>query len=346
MAEEIAASAAVTAAPGEWDAVEGHARTKARLQTLLREKRTPHAMLFSGPRGVGKRKLAAATAAALLCLSPKDGLACGGCESCRHMASGTHPDFYAVTPEKSGKAARSIKIEQIRDLRAEAARVPRLSARRVILLDDAETMNEAASNALLKTLEEPMGNTSFLLVTGARQTLLPTILSRCMEERFAPLDDEATARVLEARGVPEEARLPLIALSEGSAGRALRLFEEDALAYREDALSTLESLPGLPAEEVFSLGARLGAMERERLLEWLRCLRLFVRDLLAIYGGSAAIVNADLETRLFAFSEKVSEDWAFAVAREATETARRIETSNAAPRLAIESFMLKTGKRV
>lgn len=344
MAEEIAASVAMTAAPGEWDAVAGHSRTKAHLQTLLREKRTPHAMLFSGPQGVGKRKLAAATAAALLCLSPKDGLACGECESCRRMATGTHPDFYAVVPEKSGKAARSIKIEQIRDLRAEAARVPRLSARRVILMDDVETMNDAASNALLKTLEEPMGNTSFLLVTGARQALLPTILSRCMGVNFAPLDDEAMARVLEAQGVPETSRAPLIALSEGSAGRALRLFEEDALSIREDALSTLESLPGLSVENVFELGARLGAMEREKLLEWLRCLRLFVRDLLAVYSGSAAIVNADLETRLFAFSESVSEDWAFAAAREATEAARRIETSNATPRLVIERFLFQAGK--
>ena len=81
MAEENAA-ALVTAAPGEWDAVAGHARTKARLHALLREGRTPHAILFSGSQGVGKRKLAAAMAAALLCLSPKDGLACGGCESC------------------------------------------------------------------------------------------------------------------------------------------------------------------------------------------------------------------------------------------------------------------------
>ncbi len=344
MAEEIAA-ALVTAAPDEWDAVAGHARTKARLQVLLREKRMPHAVLFSGPRGVGKWKLATATAAALLCMSPKDGLACGGCESCRHMAAGTHPDYYAVTPEKSGKAARSIKIEQIRDLRAEAARVPRLSARRVILLDDVETMNDAAANALLKTLEEPAGNTSFLLVTGARQALLPTILSRCMGLQFSPLDDDAMVRVLAVQGVPEDVRAPLVALSEGSAGRALQLFEEDALSFREDALSTLESLSRLSVEDVFALGARLGTMERERLLEWLRYFRLFIRDLLAIYGGSAALLNSDLEARLFALSGQFSEAWAFVVAREAAEAARRIETSNATPRLAIESFLFRAGKK-
>ena len=342
MSEEIAV--VVTAVPGEWDAVAGHERTKTRLHALLRQGRTPHALLFSGPQGIGKRKLAAATAAALLCLTPKDGLACGGCESCRLMAVGTHPDFYAVLPEKSGKAARSVKIEQIRALRTETARAPRLSERRVILLDDAETMNDAAANALLKTLEEPPGDTVFILATGARQALLPTILSRCTGVHFSPLDDEAMARVLTAHGVPEEIRGPLITLSEGSAGRALRMFGEGAISLREDAMAALEKLPKMTPEDVFSAGEQIGAMERERLSEWLRYLRLLLRDLLAIYGGSGALLNADLEERLFALSGKATEAWAFAAAREAAETARRIETSNASPRLVIEGFFLRVGQ--
>ena len=288
--------------------------------------------------------LAAATAAALLCKSPKDGLACGVCESCSALAAGTHPDFYVVFPEKTGKAARSIKIEQIRELRAEAARRPRLSARRTVLLDDVETMNDAAANALLKTLEEPPGDTVFFLVTGARQSLLPTIVSRCTDVRFAPLNDEAMARVLTEHGVSEELLKPLIALSEGSAGRALRLFEEDALSLREDAMTTLEHLPQMTPEGVFSLGEQLGAMDRERLSEWLRYFRMLLRDLLAIYGGSGALLNADLEERLFALPGKISERKAFLAVREAAEAARRIETSNAVTRLAIESFLLRTGK--
>ena len=289
MAEEFA-SAMV---PGEWSAVAGHEATKERLQTLLREGRVPHALLFSGPRGIGKRMLAAATAAALLCKSPKDGLACGVCESCRALAAGTHPDFYVVLPE---------------------------------------------------TLEEPPGDTVFFLVTGARQSLLPTIVSRCTGVRFAPLNDEAMAQVLTEHGVSEELLKPLIALSEGSAGRALRLFEEDALSLREDAMTTLERLPQMTPEDVFSLGEQLGAMDRERLSEWLRYFRMLLRDLLAIYGGSGALLNADLEERLFALSGKISERKAFLAAREAAEAARRIETSNAVTRLAIESFLLRTGK--
>ena len=341
MAEEKATDALLLVPSGAWESVFGHERTRERLARLLREKRVPHALLFSGPQGVGKKKTALALAAALLCLAPEDGLACGACKSCKALGAGTHPDLFAVLPESSGKAARSIKIEQIRAMRGAVSRAPLISGRRVVLIDDAETMNDAASNALLKTLEEPSGDTTFLLITGARQGILPTIVSRCTGVIFGPLDAETIARVLAAHGVPEETRGPLAALSDGSAGHALRLFSEDALPLRDDAMATLEAVPNLSAETIFSLGARLGALERERLSEWFRYLRLLLRDLLAIYGGSSALLNADFETRLFALSGKLSEARAFLIEQEATEAARRIQTSNATPRLAVEAFLLK-----
>lgn len=330
--------------PDAWAAVEGHEKTRARLSRLLSEKRVPHALLFSGPQGVGKKQAALATAAAFLCLAPKEGLACGICDSCRALAAGTHPDFFAVLPETSGKTARSVKIEQIREMRGAVARAPKFSTRRAVLLDDAETMNDAAANALLKTLEEPPGDTLFLLVTGARQALLPTIVSRCTIIPFAPLDDAAMARVLAAHDVPEGLRGSLIALSDGSAGRALRLFAEDALSLREDAMATLEKLPQMTPETIFSVGARLGALERERLLEWFRYLRMLLRDVLAIMEGSAALMNGDFSERLFAFAGALTADRAFATEREATEAARRLATSNASPRLVVEGFLLRVGK--
>ena len=327
--------------PGAWAAVEGHEKTRARLARLLSERRVPHALLFSGPQGVGKKQAALATAAAFLCLEPKDGLACGECASCKALAAGTHPDFFTVLPETSGKAARSVKIEQIREMRGAVARAPRFSTRRVVLLDDAETMNDAAANALLKTLEEPPGDTLFLLVTGARQALLPTIISRCTIIPFAPLDDGAMSRVLAVHNVPEDLRGPLIALSDGSAGRALRLFAEDALSLREDAMATLEKLPQMTPETIFSTGERLGALDQERLLEWFRYLRMLLRDILAIMEGSSSLMNGDFSARLFAFAGTLPADRAFEAEREATEAARRLSTSNASPRLMIEGFLIK-----
>ncbi len=229
-------------------------------------------------------------------------------------------------------------------MRGAVARAPKFSTRRAVLLNDAETMNDAAANALLKTLEEPPGDTLFLLVTGARQALLPTIVSRCTVIPFAPLDDDAMARVLAAHDVPADLRRSLIALSDGSAGRALRLFAEDALSLREDAMATLEKLPQMTPETIFSVGARLGALERERLLEWFRYLRMLLRDVLAIMEGSAALMNGDFSERLFAFAGTLTADRAFATEREATEAARRLATSNASPRLAVEGFLLRAGK--
>jgi DNA polymerase-3 subunit delta' len=340
MAEEKE-TAVLCVKPGAWAAVEGHEKTRARLARLLLERRVPHALLFSGPQGIGKKQAALATAAAFLCLEPKDGIACGECASCKALAAGTHPDFFAVLPETSGKAARSVKIEQIRDMRGMIARAPKFSTRRAVLLDDAETMNDAAANALLKTLEEPPGDTLFLLVTGARQALLPTIVSRCMIVPFAPLDDDAMARVLAAHDVSEDSREPLIALSDGSAGRALRLFAEDALTLREDAMATLEKLPQMTPETTFSIGARLGALDRERLLEWFRYLRMLLRDVLAVMEGSSSLVNGDFSARLFSFAGMLSANRAFEAEREATEAARRLSTSNASPRLVVESFLLR-----
>ena len=121
-------------------------------------------------------------------------MACVHCESCRALADDTHPDYYVAEPESSGKAARSIKIEQIRALSAEIGLVPKLSGRRVVLIDDAERMNEAAQNSLLKTLEEPTGDVVFVLVTSARQALLDTIVSRCLLMPFERFPDLSPSR--------------------------------------------------------------------------------------------------------------------------------------------------------
>ena len=343
-ADESAAAISLSIPADAWASVEGHEETLRRLTQLLAQERTPHALLFCGPEGVGKKRAALAVAASLLCASPAKGRPCGVCESCRALAAGAHPDFILVTPEKMGKTARSIKIEAIRSLRAKAARRPKLASRRVAILDDAETMNTAAANALLKTLEEPSGDAVFILVTGARQALLPTIVSRCMTAAFGPLSQEALSRVLAKNGVPEREAAALLSLSDGSTGRALRLYAEDALALREDALTMLESLPRLTPEDIFEHGKRLGALERERLSEWLRHFRLLLRDLLALFGGSAALLNADFSPRLSALAQTLPAEAASPAEREAAEAMRRLAGSNVTPRLLIEGFLFRVSR--
>lgn len=151
-----------------------------------------HALLFHGKAGIGKLDFARTMAAGLLCLQPQNGMACGECVSCHWLSEGAHPDFREITPEdddsgsegskKKTRKRQQILIDQIRALHDYLAlSTHRVDGIRVVLIHPLEAMNVAASNALLKLLEEPPQRTQFLLVSHQRQALLPTILSRCMQ---------------------------------------------------------------------------------------------------------------------------------------------------------------------
>lgn len=150
-----------------------------------------HALLLYGKRGIGKEHFARQLSAGLLCLQPQQGAACGACTACHWFAESAHPDFKEITPEddevaegskKKPRKRQQILIDQIRALQDYLALTPhQVDGLRVVLIHPLEAMNLAASNALLKLLEEPPPRTQFLLVSHQRQALLPTILSRCMQ---------------------------------------------------------------------------------------------------------------------------------------------------------------------
>lgn len=144
------------------------------------QQRLPHAMLFTGETGVGKADFAAHLAGLLLCLSPENNKACGKCHACSLLAAETHPDLDIVSPEDSNV----IKVDQIRQLVEKNALTPHISMRKIYLLIEAEKMNSAASNSLLKTLEEPSSNTLIILVTARPDLLSATIRSRCQQIKF------------------------------------------------------------------------------------------------------------------------------------------------------------------
>lgn len=179
-----------------------------------------HAWLLAGPQGVGKASFAREAAARLLGHEPDDSM----------IASGAHPDYRELRrlpkdPEKPDvDLARSIPIAQVRALLPMFATRPTYSNRRVIVIDSIDDVERpGASNALLKSLEEPPAGTIFLLVSHAPSRLLPTIRSRCRTLRFAALSDVEVARVLR-RELPEAAEeeiTALVAAADGSPGRAL-----------------------------------------------------------------------------------------------------------------------------
>jgi DNA polymerase-3 subunit delta' len=181
-----------------------------------------HAYLLHGPQGIGKRALAERLMALLLCQAPTNGQACGHCKSCHLLAAGSHPDNYVLEPEEADKA---IKVDQVRDLVGFVVQTAQLGGRKVVLIEPVEAMNINAANALLKSLEEPSGNTVLLLVSHQPSRLLATLKSRCVQQA-CPLPSQVMSLEWLRRALPdssEEQRLELLTLAAGSPLAAVSL---------------------------------------------------------------------------------------------------------------------------
>ncbi|SMP48204.1 DNA polymerase III subunit delta' [Noviherbaspirillum suwonense] len=214
-------------------------------QVMQLRGRFPHALLLHGPEGIGKTRFGERLAQALLCEQPlADGQPCDVCLACGWFAQYAHPDYRRVRPEnleeaagdeaeaeaakpaKAGKtASKEIRIEQIRALGDFMNVSTHRRGRRVVLLHPAEALNSVASNALLKTLEEPPPDTVFILVSNNIDRLLPTILSRCRKVPMGLPDADQSLAWLKAQGVPdaeswlaEQGGAPLAALTEAESG--------------------------------------------------------------------------------------------------------------------------------
>jgi DNA polymerase-3 subunit delta' len=279
----------------------GQERVLAQLQAALRSGRVAHAYLFLGPEGVGRASVARALAVALNCARPfADGDACGDCSSCRRMAAGTHPDFLVISPEE---AKSQIGIEQIRELRRLTAYPPLEGGWRVALIKPAEALtaqNDAAANALLKTLEEPPARHLLILTAVVEADLLHTVVSRCQNLAFAPLPAALVAQELERRRhLPRDQALLLAAVSGGSLGRALALDPEELKRQRRQVLTDLEGLARGSTGVALDWAVRL-AKSRAELENFLLMAQLWYRDLLLAHFQAPAglLAHQDLLSSL------------------------------------------------
>ena len=210
--------------------------------------RLPHALLFVGARGLGRRALAQTLIGARLCRQPTAiGFACGVCQSCRLFAAGTHPDVLALSPIDDAKV---ISIDQVRGLIDFLNLKPHSAAAKFALIEPAEAMNNNAANALLKALEEPPPSGHLLLISARPQALLPTVRSRCQGVEFRPPPtDVALAWLAETAGTRADWRLllkaaagaPLAAqaLAQGDAGPRREAWINDLLALEAGQLDPL-----------------------------------------------------------------------------------------------------------
>lgn len=205
----------------------------------------PHALLLCGPPGLGKRSFADAFARALLCQSPRaDGQACATCRACRLLDAGSHPDKVHVTFElrDDGKPRTEITVDQIRGLSARLAMTAQFGGFQVALIDPADAMNQAASNALLKTLEEPTPATVLLLLADQPSRLPATIRSRCQRIGFhLPAATPALAW-LTAQGIDAKTAATALEAASGNPGMALEWARSGGLALRAEVAAELRAL--------------------------------------------------------------------------------------------------------
>lgn len=211
-----------------------------RLQQLNREDRMPHALLFSGVRGLGKHHFAEALAASLLCAEPNDeGDPCGYCSQCQLLQANNHPDKIQVIPESEG---HSIKVEQIRAISQQLEQTIHSAGARVVIIHPAQAMTTGAANALLKTLEETNLRTILILVCEQEHLLPATIVSRCQRYYFPNQGDEAVKLTfLRAQGMQDMPEYYL-RLAQGAPLAALEWLDEERKQARSIVIEQLQQL--------------------------------------------------------------------------------------------------------
>jgi DNA polymerase-3 subunit delta' len=255
--------------------IAGHQRAIEQFRRAWDSRALHHAWLLAGPRGVGKAHFARSAATRLLAEAAGPPFEAQGVETpethaiAKLIEAGSHPDLrwlQRLPKEKGEGIARNISVKQVRELGEFMGLTAALSPWRAIVVDSVDDLEREGANALLKMLEEPAPNTVFFLVSHAPGRLLPTIRSRCRRLDFQTLDDAAMASVLE-QALPDvsgKERQKLIALSDGSVGRALAFAQLELVPLEENALQILrEGDPhNLKRSELASQLARKGAADR------------------------------------------------------------------------------------
>jgi DNA polymerase-3 subunit delta' len=298
-----------------FDQLTGNARVKAALKRMMVAGRLPGALLFVGEEGIGKRLFALEVARALNCRSPKDYEACGVCSSCVRIAKlnypvrddadewtqiiwTDHPDVGLVIAPR-----RVLRVEQMRQIEKEANFRPFEGKARVFLIDEADKLNDASANALLKVLEEPPRTSYLILITARPAMLLPTILSRCQIIRFSPLTPAEIETYLTKNNLVDSKTARLRARAAGgSIGRALSGDLDTFTSQRKAMLAVLRALVVSDdrAQLLRSAEQLNEAQYKDEFEERLDVLETLIRDawMLSLGVEQSQLVNEDLAPEL------------------------------------------------
>ncbi len=321
-----------------WDML-GHEWAVHMLQEHVVQDKLRHAYLITGSEGVGKRSLALRLAQTINCTQPTSpGEPCGACANCRRIAKMQHPDLNIVQSEQVGG---TLKVDQIRELQHDLSLSPYEARYRVAILLRFEEAHPSASNALLKTLEEPGPQVILVLTADSPESLLPTIVSRCEVLRLTPLPLETVTQGLQERwGLnPERARL-LAHLSGGRPGAALRLSQQpELLEQRQTWLNDHTHLLAANRVDRFAYAEALSKdkeLTRQALLVWLS----YWRDVMLCSTGTVApLINLDRADEIARVAEQVHLDIACHAVTAIEHTIGLLDT-NVNVRLTVEVLLL------
>jgi len=323
------------------------------LTAFLRKGTIPHALLFTGIEGVGKQTAARIFAMACNCLgggpeqpplnSGKTGLPdnhkisepCGICRSCRKILSNSHPDVIHIRP-----SGYSIRISQIRDLCGILSLKPYEAKVRVVIISDAQAMNVAAGNALLKILEEPPDRTILILTAAEKTDLISTVSSRCQNIKFNPVSRKKIAQILsERKGIdPVDADI-FAGMSNGSLSGAFNISSSKLLRKRDWLIGELESLSINDTGRCLAFAERL-SKDKDDFLDSLEAINIWYRDMAVIRHSPDKIIFIDLSDKMQTSYKKYSEQSLISKFEE-IRMARQAIRANGNLRLTAESLVLK-----
>ncbi|XID75905.1 DNA polymerase III subunit delta' [Alkanindiges sp. WGS2144] len=265
---------------------------KAWHRIVSRFPKIPHAILLSGNRGTGKRLFADQLAAWLLCLDRSAQQACGECSSCQWLKADTHPGLLRISPEvdNKGKTSQIIKIDQIRDFMPFVQQTGK--GWRVVIIEPAESLNIAAANALLKTLEEPGEQVTLILVSDQSLQLPATIRSRLQQYRVGEVSTQQALDYLTKKSsLNQEKGQLLLNISGGAPLAALLLAEQPAFLARQEWLNDWQKLL---QQRVSPISLSTNWQKRLTLPEWLSLLQWMLRDVIA-YHLNQPVMQTDLD---------------------------------------------------
>jgi DNA polymerase III subunit delta' len=319
----------------------GHEHVLGLLRQTVAQGRPAHAYLFSGPDGIGKKLVAVKFSTMLNCPQSQDDSS-ASCPVCRRIREEKHPDFIVEKPLRG-----MIRIDRVRHVQSFFQFAPVEAFYRIAIVDDAHSMNRAAQNALLKTLEEPPAGRVLILVSAKPFLLLPTVRSRCRRIRFGPIRNDILAEILQQHGLDREKVSLIASTSGGSVARALEMSASHFLGFRGQIIDMLADSQSVGIRGNLELSTEI-SKDRDLALDAIGIALSWIRDLLAVKEGSVGsrVINSDLLDRIVFSAEHLTREQLFSIYDELVKASDLVEAEINVNRNLIMDVLLLRIRRI